>query len=217
MSTLQILGAPQSNFVWVTRIVATEKGAPYELVSAMPHTPLVDAFHPLGKIPAMRHGKVGLGESRAICLYIDRVFAGPSLVPPDPADAARVEQWVSIICTHVDLLLVRQYAGAYFFPTAADGSPDRKRIDPILQAVGSQIAFLDTAVEATGHLAGATFTLADAYLVPILFYLRDLPESGEMLRQSRRLMSYLERHLQRPSVKATIPPPMSELRLLATG
>ena len=217
MSTLQIFGAPQSSFVWVTRIAATEKGAPYELVSALPHTPLVDAFHPLGKIPAMRHGSVTLGESRAICLYIERTFAGPALVPSDPADAARVEQWVSIVCTHIDPLLVRQYVGAYFFPTTTDGSPDRKRIDAILQAVESQIGFLDDATQATGCLAGSTFTLADAYLVPILFYLRELPESGAMLHRSRNLIAYLERHLQRSSVEATIPPPMSELRLLATG
>jgi glutathione S-transferase len=217
MSTLQIIGAPQSNFVWVTRIVATEKGIPYELVSAMPHTALVGACHPLGKIPAMRHGEVTLGESRAICLYIDRAFAGPSLVPADVPHAAKVEQWVSIVCTHVDLLLVRQYVGAYFFPGTPDGSPDRNRIDPIMDSIRAQIAFLDDAVRTTGHLAGTTFTLADAYLVPILFYLRDLPESGAMLQQSRHLLAYLDRHLQRPSVKATIPPPMSSLELQATG
>ena len=32
MPTLQIFGAPQSNFVWVTRIVAVEKGTQHELV-----------------------------------------------------------------------------------------------------------------------------------------------------------------------------------------
>jgi glutathione S-transferase len=212
MSTLQIIGAPQGNFVWVTRIVATEKAVPYELVSAMPHTPLVDAAHPLGKIPAMRHGDVLLGESRAICCYIDRTFGGPSLVPDEPVAAARTEQWVSIVCTHIDPLLVRQYIGAYFFPRTPDGSPDRARIDPIQDQMRAQIAMLDDAVAATGHLAGSTFSLADAYLVPILFYLNQLPESSTMLQQSRHLAPYLERHLQRASVKATIPPAMSELR-----
>lgn len=212
MTILQIIGAPQGNFVWVTRIVATEKSVPYELVSAMPHTPLVDAAHPLGKIPAMRHGDVFLGESRAICCYIDRAFPGASLVPSDAVAAARTEQWVSIVCTHVDPLLVRQYIGAYFFPRTPDGSPDRARIDPIQDQMQAQIAMLDEAVAATGYLAGTAFTLADAYLVPILFYLKQLPESWKMLQRSRHLLSYLDRHLQRPSVKATIPPAMSELR-----
>jgi glutathione S-transferase len=43
----------------------------------MPHTPEIDAVHPLGKIPALRHGDVTLAESRAICFYIDHAFGGP--------------------------------------------------------------------------------------------------------------------------------------------
>lgn len=217
MPTLQIFGAPQSNFVWVTRIVAAEKGIHYELVSAFPHTPPVDACHPVGKIPAMRHGDFVLGESRAICLYIDRTFAGPSLVPANPLLAAKTEQWTSIVCTHIDLLLMRQYAGAYFFPSTPDGSPDRARIDPILQAIEAQIVFLDRAVAPTEHLIGETFTLADAYLVPILFYMRQLPESRDVLARCKPLSAYLDRHLQQPSVKATIPPPMADLSLAAAG
>jgi hypothetical protein len=31
----------------------------------MPHTPEIDAIHPVGKIPAMRHGDVVLAEPRA--------------------------------------------------------------------------------------------------------------------------------------------------------
>lgn len=217
MPTLQIFGAPQSNFVWVTRIVAAEKALHYDVVSVFPHTPLVDAYHPLGKIPAMRHGDFVLGESRAICAYLDRTFAGPSLVPGDPLRAAKTEQWVSIVCTHIDPLLMRQYAGAYFFPGTPDGSPDRARIEPIVQAVEAQIAFLDRAVEPTGHLSGDTFTLADAYLVPILFYMEQLPESKDMLVRCKHLSAYLDRHLQHPSVKATIPPPMSALELADAG
>jgi glutathione S-transferase len=212
MPKLQIIGAPQSNFVWVTRIVATEKGVPYDLVPVRPHTPTVDAVHPLGKIPVMRHGEVALGESRAICLYIDRAFDGPSIYPSTPVEAARTEQWVSVICTHVDPVLVRQYAGAYFFPKSADGSPDRALIDSLVQPIKVELGRLDQVVAATGHLAGESFTLADAYLVPILFYMEQLPESGRLLGECSRLKAYLERHLQRPSVKTTIPPPMQELR-----
>lgn len=217
MPTLQIFGAPQSNFVWVTRIAAAEKGVHYELVSVFPHTPLVDAYHPVGKIPAMRHGDFVLGESRAICLYIDRAFTGPSLIPANPQLAAKTEQWVSIVCTHIDPLLMRQYAGAYFFPSTSDGSPDRTRIDPILQSIEAQLAFLDRSVESIEYLSGDAFTLADAYLVPVLFYMRQLPESRDMLARCRHLTAYLDRHLQQPSVKVTIPPPMSELSLAAAG
>ena len=90
MAELQIIGGPQSNFVWTTRIVCAGKSVPYQHLSVIPHTPDVDAIHPFGKIPVMRHGDVALCESRAIISYIDRHFDGPSLMPRDPVAAAQV-------------------------------------------------------------------------------------------------------------------------------
>ena len=58
--------------------------------------PHVDAIHPFGKIPVMRHGDVTLCELKAIATYIDRVFDGPKVIPEDPKRAAQVEQWVSL-------------------------------------------------------------------------------------------------------------------------
>ena len=97
-------------------------------------------------------------------------------------------------------------------PRTPDGNPDRARIEAALDPMKAQLAKLDQAVAATGHLAGSAFTLADAYLVPILFYMDQLPESRRMLGGCAQLKAYLERHLQRPSVKTTIPPPMQSLR-----
>jgi len=208
MSELKIIGGPQSNFVWLTRIACSEKGVPYTLVPVFPHTPEVDAIHPVGKIPVLQHGDVTLAESRAICVYIDRVFDGPSLIPSDPVDAARTEQWISIVNTHVDPVLMRQYVAAHYFPDTADGEPDRKRIDGLLEKMEAQFAMLERAVAQTGHLVNGSFTLADANLLPILFYMNKLPESRVMLGQKKQLKAYLDRHLQRKSVAETIPPPM---------
>src|SRR5579864_2963809 len=83
MPELELIGAARSNYVWVCRIALAEKGVPYRLNEARPHTPEVDAIHPFGKIPVMRHGEVTLCESRAICSYIDNAFDGPKLVPTD--------------------------------------------------------------------------------------------------------------------------------------
>ena len=64
MAALQIIGIPQSTYTRVVRMVAHEKGAAYEFVVARPHTPEVQAIHPAGKIPVMRHGDRTLFESR---------------------------------------------------------------------------------------------------------------------------------------------------------
>jgi len=205
MPTLQIIGGPASNFVWVTRIVCAEKGVAYELLPVLPHTPEIDAIHPLGKIPGMRHGAVTLGESRAICRYIDQVFPGPSLVPADAAAGALTEQWVSIICTAIDPIMLRTYIAAYLFPGTADGSPDRARIETALPKMASQFALLDRALAKTGHLVGESFTLADTYLTPILFYMSRNPESSAMLGQCAHLPAYIDRHLGRKSVREAMP------------
>ena len=169
MAKVEIIGVPQSNFVWVVRMVCEEKGVPYDLTPARPHSTEVDAIHPFGKIPAMRHGDVSLCESKAIATYIDRSFAGPKVIPDDPRGAAETEKWVSLINTQIDPIMVRKYLLNHFFPKTADGQPDRPAITAALPEMQSQINILDRAVSATGHLAGNGFTLADIDLLPILY------------------------------------------------
>ena len=207
MPELQIIGGPQSNYVRVARIACAEKGVPYTLVAVMPHTPEVDAIHPFGKIPVMRHGDVTLAESRAICFYIDHAFAGPPLAPRDPVLGARTEEWISHVNTTIDPVLVRQYLAAYFFPRTADGCPNRAVIEAALPSMEKHFAVLARAVAKTGHLVGDSFTLADMNLLPILFFMEKAPESRAMLGRSANLKAYAERHQARASLKDTIPPP----------
>jgi glutathione S-transferase len=217
MTDLEIIGAPQSPYVWVTRIACAEKGVASTLNPAMPHSAEVSAIHPFGKIPVMRHGAVTLCESKAICSYIDRTFTGPSLVPADPVDAARSEQWVSILMTHVDPVFIRVYVGGYYFPGTADGTPDRAKIDPALAPIESQLQVFDRAVGRTGHLVGGSFSLADAYLVSFLFYANKLPETRAMLRRSTCLRDYLDRHIRRDSVQKTTPPAFDHEPIVSTA
>jgi glutathione S-transferase len=206
MAELQIIGGPQSNFVWATRIFCTEKGVPYQHVVALPHTPEVDAIHPFGKIPVMRHGDVTLCESRAIISYVDRSFEGPSLMPRDPLAAVQVEQWVSIVCTTIDPLWIRQYYAAYVLAArAGQRDPDRARINETIPRMEPQFAIMDRAVAKTGYLVGESFTLADAYLTPIVFYMNAVPESAALMAKSPHLKAYLDRQMARPGVQQTKP------------
>jgi glutathione S-transferase len=205
MSELELIGAEPSNYVWTCRIALAEKGVPYRLNPVMPHTSEVDAIHPFGKIPVMRHGDLELAESRAICWYIDNTFDGPKLVPADRARAAQVEQWISIVNTHIDPVWLRQYVRAYVFPKTADGSPERAAIDAALPKMEEQFAVMDRTVAKTGHLVGDTFTLADMNFLPILYYVGTRPEGGALLGRMPSLARYRELHLARKSVQATTP------------
>lgn len=208
MATVEIIGAPQSNFVRTARIACIEKGVPYTLNPARPHTPDVDAIHPFGKIPVMRHGDVALCETKAICTYIDLAFAGPPLIPRDPVGAARAEQWISLVNTGFDLVFARQYLSAYFFSGLPDGAPDRAKIDAALPRMRDMFALLDRELASRSYLAADSYTLADAFLLPLIHYMRLMPESGAMMNASPHVVAWFDRVVTRPSGKETEPPPM---------
>ena len=88
-----------------------------------------------------------------------------------------------------------------------DKSPNRALIDPALPKVEKLLGVLDAAVAPTGYLVGDAFSIADMMALPILHYARTLPESGAMIARLPALAAYIERHLARPSVERSRPPP----------
>ena len=206
MAALEIIGIPQSNYVWAVRMVCEEKGVPYEHKPDRPHSPAVDAIHPFGKVPVMRHGDIELCESKAIATYIDRTFGGPKVIPGDPKLAAQVEQWVSLGNTEFDKLMIRQYVVGYVFPKEP-GKPNMAAIGAAAEKMKPQIEVLDRAVGKTGHLVGDGFTLADINILPMLFYVNRFEEGKAMLGGAKNLSAYMQRHFARPSFQASKPPP----------
>jgi glutathione S-transferase len=205
MTKPEILGSLRSSYTRVVCMVCEEKGIDYILTRTLLGAPELGLIHPFAKMPVLRHGDVVLFESKAISTYLDRRFPGPELIPLEPRRAGLVEQWVSLVNTVIDPTLVRTYLLAY--ATAKDGVPDQKTIEAVLPAVRRQLAVLDEAVAATGHLVGDQFTLADINLMPILDYVRQLPEGAAALAPSTNLGRYFQRHAARPSFERTTPPP----------
>ncbi|MBR0666451.1 glutathione S-transferase family protein [Roseomonas hellenica] len=206
MTRIEIIGIPISNYVRVIRMACEEKGIAYALTPALPQTPEVLAIHPFGKIPVLRHGDVELCESKAIATYLDKVFPGNPLLPAEPLPAARVEQWVSMTNTVIDRTMIREYVLSYVFPKGTGGEPDRRIIDAALPALQRQVAVLDQAVAATGYLVGGRFTFADINVMPILAGIQRYPEGRQAMADARALTAYFQRHAQRPSFLATVPP-----------
>ncbi|MGE0422624.1 MAG: glutathione S-transferase family protein [Reyranellaceae bacterium] len=205
MSTLQILGAPQSPLVWAVRMMAAEKGIDAELVPLRPHTPEIVAIQPFGKIPAMRHGEVELAESRAIVRYIDGLDARVKLMPEALADAARAEQWIMHFHTEYLPLMLGRYLVQYFFPP--NGVPDRKAIEAALPPMEKATAVLERQLDGRDYLLGA-LSLADIFFAPLLHYVHSLPEGAGLIAASPRVAAYVARLSARPAFKATLPPPL---------
>ncbi|MEM0908583.1 MAG: glutathione S-transferase family protein [Pseudomonadota bacterium] len=207
MSDVEIIGAPQSNFVWATRLALARKGVAHHVTPAYPHSPEVLVIHPLGLIPAMRHGEFTLCESRAVVAYVDAAFDGPSLTATDPLEAARDESWVQMLIGAMDKVLLRQYAFGYFFPGTDDGSPNREMIDAAWPTVKTQLGVLDKAVS-DGALLSSTYRLPDLWAIPMLYYVLRLPEAVALKPSVAALSHGVERALARPEVVATMPPPL---------
>ena len=206
--TLTIIGFPQGNFTRTVRILCEEKGIAYELDPAMPRTPPVDAIHPLGKIPVMRHGDVTLFESRAIAAYLELRFPEPPMMPIERLEAIRAEQWVSLINTSIDRTMVRQYILAYVLPSGPGGAVDRRVVDAAVPEMRRQLGVLEAAVQRTPFLAGRAFAYPDAAILPILDSLTSLPEGAEAMGERAALTAYLARGRERRSFIASSPPPM---------
>ena len=128
------------------------------------------------------------------------------MIPDDPKLAAQVEQWVSLGNVEFDKLMMRQYVVGYAFPKEP-GKPDMKAIGEAAEKMKPQVAVLDRAVAATGHLVGDSLTLADINILPMLFYVNRFEEGKAMLAGAKNLSAYMERHFARPSFQASKPPP----------
>jgi glutathione S-transferase len=206
MAKPEILGSARSSYTRVVRMVCEEKGIDYVLTETLLGAPELRTIHPFGRMPVLRHGEFTLCESKAIATYLDRTFGGAELIPSDARLAAQVEQWISLVNTTMDPMLIRTYLFAYIAPKGADGKPDRGAIEAMMPRVREHLALLERSVAASGHLVGDRFTLADINLLPILFYISRLPETADAFAAGTHLGRYYDTHAERPSFVRTVPP-----------
>jgi glutathione S-transferase len=202
----EVIGSSGSTYTRVVLMVCEEKGIAYTLTETAIGAPELFTVHPLGKMPALRHGDVCLFESKAIATYLDRTFAGPELFPSAPIPASLTEQWVSFVNTVVDRTFIRTYLYEYLAARRDKRQPDRNVIEQVLPDLHRQIAILDAAVKTTGFLVADRFTFADINLMPILHRLAQAPEGNEALARADHLSKYYEQHAQRSSFQRTRPP-----------
>ena len=209
MSKLIIHGFPLSTYVRTARMACVEKGLDYELDPLPPSEAKPQGLHPFGKIPALTHGDLRLFETAAITRYIDEAFEGPPLQPAEPAERALMTQWISAINATVYASTIRECVLQYVFPKGPDGQPDRGVIDPALVDIAGQLAVLDAAYGGRDYLVGDSLSLADLFLAPILFYLRQMPEGPGLFAAAPNLSRGYAAVEARRSFAETIPPPPS--------
>ena len=212
MARLEIIGFDVSNSVRTARIACEEKGVDYEL-TANGRTVINDIQsekhlvpHPFGRIPAMRHGDVVLFETPAICRYIDYVFDGPRLVPHDPFEAARMEQWVSALFDCVSRSIMGRCVVQYVLPCITGGKVDRAVIDAAIPDIRSHLVILNRALSRGPFFHGDKPHIDDFILMPMIDALMAVaPEGSALVGEAPNVLRHLTEFQARPSYAGTIP------------
>jgi glutathione S-transferase len=106
-------------------MLLAEKGAQYDQVpvhvlKGEPRQPEHLARHPFGKVPVVDHDGFRILETSAIAPYLDEVLPGPSFMPDNAKDRARMRmaigiidsEWQAITCSRISLAGRTRRAGS---------------------------------------------------------------------------------------------------------
>jgi glutathione S-transferase len=202
MADVKIYGMPISSFTRTVRLICHEKGVTHELVPVLPGEAAVAAGHPFGRIPVLRHGDATIIESRAIARYVEDTFDGPALIPTESKAAVLSETFVSIASDYIykDLVI------GVIVPHLGFSSPPASEVAAAIERCKSHFAMLDRHLASHQFLAGDKLSIADLYLVPPFFQVRQIETLHAVAAESwPNLIRWAKAMGQRPSVKATDP------------
>lgn len=202
-----LYGLEDSVYVRMVRITLAEKGVAYELRPTDVFDPCtLDpdylAIHPFRRIPALDHHGFRLYETGAIARYIDEAHPGPALQPADPRMRARMNQIVSIVDSYAYPSLIWQLVVERLFAPQERRAADEQKVAAGIETGRRCLAAIaDLAL--TPYLAGGSFTLADAWLAPVIAYMRLTAEGAELLQEQSALARWWDLVAGRPSIVAT--------------
>jgi glutathione S-transferase len=162
------------------------------------------ARNPFGTVPAFEHDGLELYETSPILRYIDQVYPGPALTPVDPGQRARMNQIISIIDYHGYASIIGQIVVQRLFTALLANGTDEAVVKAGIPRAQLCLGEFERLKGHHTFLAGDQVSLADLYLVPIIFYLKLTPE-GELMTPYRGLAAWWQAMNGRKSVKTTAP------------
>jgi glutathione S-transferase len=204
-----VYGTEFSTYVRSVRMAFEEKGAEYKLsdVSVVRGEQKQSshlARNPFGTVPAFEHDGLEIYETSPVLRYVDQVCPGASLTPDDPKQRARMNQIISIIDYHGYASIIGQIVVQRLFSVLLANGTDEAVIKAGIPKADLCLKELDRINGGNTFLAGNQVSLADLYLVPIVFYLKLTPEK-ELLAPYKSLEAWWQAMAERPSVKKTAP------------
>jgi glutathione S-transferase len=202
---LKIHGVPISVHTRKVIVVALSKGLDYEnlpVVPVMANTLPPDwrDISPTGKIPALQDGDFTIGDSSAICAYLDRRFPDQPIYPAGSRDFARalfLEQYAGNLFAEVVRPLFHE---VFVHPRLRDIPTDPQRVQDVLsRVVPEQFGYLESQLN-DDYLVGNQPTVADYALASNLVTYRYLG-FGLYPERFPRLNAWFARMLSLPALR----------------
>ena len=212
--TLRLCGFAASNYHNKIKMQLLEKGVPFEDVLVWASQ---DEGHlarsPRGKVPYIEVDGRTIAETSVIAEYIEEAYPQHPLLPKDLFERAKVRELILFLDLHVELVVRRIYAEAFFGGKVSDETKQQveKELTRGLKAVAQLAKF-------SPFVAGAELTLADcsaAQHLPLVgmatkrIYGRDLAEPYP------QIAAYVQAMNQRPSMVKIIEDRKANAKLLA--
>lgn len=195
----------------VVRMFLLEKGLdlPFEevdILGAANRRPPYTARNPGGQMPALEldDGRC-IGETVAICEYLEDRHPAPALVGATPEEKAETRMWQR----RVELNITEHLYNAFRYSVGIEVFRDRmhcmpEAVDGLKIIVAQKLAWLEALMADADWICGRRFTLADI----ILYCALDFGAGVEQPLDAgfTRLTAWFERVAARPSAAASLHP-----------
>jgi glutathione S-transferase len=174
----------------IARWMLEEVGRPYrtEIVEYGPEmkSSAYLAINPMGKVPALVHGKTVVTETAAICAYLADAFPEAGLAPA-PRDRGDYYRWLFFCAGPFEQAWTNQSFG-FALPEGGSRRAGYGSFEQVLDCLEAALAGRD-------HVAGDRFSAADLYLAAQLgFGLR-----FGMIDKRPEFVRYVGLHANRPA------------------
>lgn len=210
MSQPVVYGDAISTYVRTVRLALEEKGvshtlAAVDLVKGQHKEKDHLARHPWGKMPAFEHAGIVFYEASAILRYFDEVFPEPALMPSTPVERARVNQVMSIVDSYGYPASITNIFIPRVLVPALGGQTDEAQVDAAKPQAALFLKEIGRLLDGASYFGGATVSLADLHVLPVLTYLQATPEGQALIAATPNIAAWMGRMSERSSVQAVMP------------
>ncbi len=202
MPQFTLYGPALSTYVRTVRMILIETDTPYELEP-------VDIFkepsaehlakHPFGKVPVLAIDSELLYETCAIVEYLDAVVGQHQFTPTEPLQRARGRQIMSIVDSYLYSPAISTITIQRLIVPSQGGQPDETAIQAAVPKVKTALGAIEAIATGSSYLLGEKITLADFFLLPVVFYLSKTPEMAMVTSDTPKLKTWWDALSQRPS------------------